>query len=201
MRMLLFFFILILMPAVTFADNQTSSANTETAILAGGCFWCTEADFEKVEGVIKAESGYTGGHTVNPTYKQVSSGTTGHLESVRITFDPEKISYASLIDHYWRTVDPTRNDGQFCDAGPQYRPAIFYLNDEQKKQALASQKRLERTKPFKAPLKVELIKAGEFYPAEEYHQDYYKKNPIRYNYYRFGCRRDARLEELWGKKH
>ena len=194
--------IILLAPLGVLAGQKQAgdtASNTETAILAGGCFWCTEADFEKLDGVVSAVSGYAGGHVKNPTYEQVSSGTTGHIEVVKVTYDTDKLGYTDILDQFWPTIDPTRNDGQFCDTGPQYRPAIFYQNDTQHKQALASIKKTEKTKPFKAPLKVELIKAGQFYPAEDYHQDYYKKNPYRYNLYRYGCRRDARLEELWGK--
>lgn len=198
--MRLLFILLLTFSAMPLAlDDSKASLNIETAILAGGCFWCTEADFEKLNGVLKAVSGYAGGQTKNPTYKQVSSGGTGHIEVVKVTYDADKIKYAEILDHFWRTIDPTRNDGQFCDTGPQYRSAIFYQNDEQQKQVLASAKRVEKTKSFKAPLKVEFIKAGQFYPAEDYHQDYYKKNPYRYKLYRYGCGRDARLKELWGK--
>jgi len=177
-----------------------TSEKTETAILAGGCFWCIESDYEKLKGVRAAVSGYIGGHVKNPTYKQVSSGRSGHIESVKITYDPEVISYSKILDYFWRHIDPTRNDGQFCDNGNQYRPAIFYLNQKQKELAMQSTEKTRKTKPFKAPLKVELIKATEFYPAENYHQDYYKKNPIRYRFYRYRCGRDSRVEALWGKK-
>jgi methionine-S-sulfoxide reductase len=181
------------------ATNPESSTSNKTAILAGGCFWCIEADFEKLNGVSDVISGYIGGHVKNPTYKQVSRGGTGHIESVRISYDPRVINYSQILDYFWRHIDPTRDDGQFCDSGKQYRPAIFYLNDKQQKDAIASMHKIEKIKPFKQPLKVELIKASEFYPAENYHQDYYKKNPLQYKYYRFSCRRDARVEELWGK--
>jgi len=171
----------------------------ETAILAGGCFWCIEADYEKLDGVLDVVSGYTGGQTKNPTYKEVSGGDSGHIESVEVTFDANTISYAEILDFFWRHVDPTRDDGQFCDRGPQYRPAIFYNGEVQHREAQASEQRTAANKPFSEPLKVELIAATEFYPAEEYHQDYYKKNPVRYSLYRFNCRRDARVEALWGK--
>lgn len=202
MRLFTMLALLLLTPLTVLAGPSQAgdtAGNTETAILAGGCFWCTEADFEKLDGVLSAVSGYAGGHVKDPTYKQVSAGTTGHIEVVKVTYDADKLGYGEILDHYWPTIDPTRNDGQFCDTGPQYRPAIFYQNDSQHKQALASIKKVEKTKPFSAPLKVELIKAGKFYPAEDYHQDYYKKNSYRYKLYRYGCRRDARLEELWGK--
>ena len=171
---------------------------TETAVLAGGCFWCVESDFEKLEGVIEVISGYSGGHTDNPTYKQVSAGGTGHIEVAEVIFDPKVISYTQILDYFWRHIDPTRDDGQFCDNGPSYRPAIFY-NETQKDLAIASKESIEKTKPFSDPIKVELIKASKFYPAEKYHQDYYKKNPLRYRYYRHGCGRDKRVEELWGE--
>ena len=183
-------------PAI--ADSAMSN-KLETATLAGGCFWCIESDFEKLDGVIDVVSGYTGGHVKNPTYKQVSSGRSGHIEAVQVNYDASKISYPEILDYFWRHVDPTRNDGQFCDRGPQYRPAIFYADENQHKLAMASEDHIEKTKPFKEALKVELIQASEFYPAEEYHQDYYKKNPIRYKFYRYNCGRDARVEELWGK--
>lgn len=177
-----------------------AAPKSETVILAGGCFWCTEADFEKVDGVLDAVSGYAGGHTKNPTYKQVSRGGSGHIEVVKVTFDTNKIKLPEILDHFWRTIDPTRNDGQFCDGGSQYRPAIFYQNAQQKREVLASARRVEKTKPFKEPLKVEFIQAGEFYPAEDYHQDYYKKNSFRYKYYRYSCGRDARIKALWGSE-
>jgi len=188
---------IIMLPFSTYAET---SEKTETAILAGGCFWCIESDYEKLKGVRAAVSGYIGGHIKNPTYKQVSSGRSGHIESVKITYDPEVISYSKILDYFWRHIDPTRNDGQFCDNGNQYRPAIFYLNQKQKDLAIQSTEKTRKIKPFKAPLKVELIKATEFYPAEKYHQDYYKKNPIRYRFYRYRCGRDSRVEALWGKK-
>jgi len=171
----------------------------KSIVLAGGCFWCIESDFEKLNGIIDAVSGYTGGHIKNPRYAQVSAGNSGHIESVKITYDPNIISYAKILDYFWHHIDPTRNDGQFCDRGPQYRPAIFYNNEEEKLNILASANIIEKNKTFSQPLKVEYIKTQTFYPAEEYHQDYYKKNPVRYNYYRYSCGRDARVEELWGK--
>ncbi len=171
----------------------------ETAILAGGCFWCIESDYEKLEGVLDVVSGYTGGESKNPTYKEVSSGRSGHIEVVKVSFDANRISYTEILDYFWRHIDPTRDDGQFCDRGPQYRPAIFYQGETQHQQALASEKMIAASKPFPEPLKVELIAATEFYPAEDYHQDYYKKNPIRYKFYRLSCGRDARIEALWGK--
>jgi len=171
----------------------------ETAILAGGCFWCIEADYEKLDGVLDVVSGYTGGELKNPTYKQVSSGNSGHTEAVKVSFDANRISYADILDYFWRHIDPTRSDGQFCDRGSQYRPAIFYAGETQQREALASEKSIAASKPFPEPLKVEIIAATEFYFAEDYHQDYYKKNPIRYKFYRLNCARDARIEMLWGK--
>lgn len=172
---------------------------TETAIFAGGCFWCVESDFDHVNGVLETVSGYSGGHVDNPTYKQVSNGGTGHLEVVRITFDPTVVSYEKLLDYYWRSVDPTDNGGQFCDRGEQYRTAVFYADEMQKKVAEASKAKLRETKPFAAPIVTDILPAKPFYAAEDYHQDYYNKNPIRYKYYRFSCGRDARVKELWGK--
>ena len=181
-----------------FADISPEP-KVETAILAGGCFWCIEADFEKLDGVLDVISGYTGGHVENPTYRQVSAGRTGHIEAVKITYDANLISYAAILDYYWRHIDPTRDDGQFCDLGPQYRPAIFYQTEDQKKVVMESEQKIEMTKPFSEPLKVELVQASNFYPAEEYHQDYYIKNPLRYHFYRYNCGRDTRVEQLWGK--
>ncbi len=169
------------------------------AIFAGGCFWCMEHPYDEIDGVISTTSGYTAGNTENPTYQQVSSGKTGHTEAVKVVYDPRKVSYEKLLEVFWPNVDPTTNDRQFCDPGSQYRPGIYYLNEEQKRLALESEAHINATKTFKEPLKVEIIQATTFYPAEEYHQDYYLKNPIRYKFYRLSCGRDARLEELWGK--
>ncbi len=177
---------------------EMSKANTANAIFAGGCFWCSESDFEKLDGVIEVVSGYTSGNSVNPTYKQVSSGGTGHTEAVRVEYDPAKISYQKLLDYFWRSIDPTVKDKQFCDHGSQYRSGIYYQNAEEKKLALASKKALEKSGRFDK-IYTEVLAASEFYPAEEYHQDYYKKNPVRYKYYRYSCGRDSRLESLWGK--
>jgi peptide-methionine (S)-S-oxide reductase len=176
----------------------TGTAQTAKAIFAGGCFWCVESDFDRVPGVISTTSGYTGGKTANPTYEQVSSHTTGHAESVQIVFDPAKVSYEQLVQHFWHTIDPTTKDRQFCDVGSPYRTAIFPVDAEQMKIATASRAALEKSKPFKDPVVTEVTMAGPFYPAEEYHQDYYKKNPVRYKYYRLTCGRDARVKELWG---
>src|SRR5215510_4681254 len=171
----------------------------ETATFAGGCFWCMEPPFDKLDGVISTTSGYTGGQTKNPTYEEVSSGVTGHAESVQIVFDPAKISYAQLLDVFWHNIDPLTPDAQFCDHGRQYRTAIFYHNEEQKRLAEASKKALEQSGRFTQPIVTEIVPAGEFYKAEDYHQDYYQKNPIRYKFYRYHCGRDPVLEKLWGK--
>lgn len=181
------------------AETGSAQQGYETATFAGGCFWCMEPPFDKLDGVISTTSGFTGGHTKNPTYKEVSRGGTGHAESVQIVYDPKKVSYSELLDVYWHNIDPTSANGQFCDRGNQYRSEIFYHNAEQKRLAEASKKALSETKPFKDPIVTAISPAGPFYPAEEYHQDYYQKNPVRYKFYRFGCGRDRRLEELWGK--
>ena len=172
----------------------------EKATFAGGCFWCVEADFDKVPGVISTTSGYTGGRTGNPTYEQVSRGGTGHVEAVEIVFDPAVVTYGQLLDHFWRNVDPFVAHRQFCDVGDQYRPEIFFHDEAQRKAAEASKAAVEKSKPFKEPIVVAITMATTFYPAEDYHQDYYQKNPIRYSYYRGGCGRDARLKQLWGDK-
>lgn len=170
----------------------------DKAAFAGGCFWCTEADFDKVEGVISTTSGYIGGKTANPTYESVSAGNTGHAEAVQIVYDPSKVSYSKLVEHFWRTIDPTVKDRQFCDAGSSYRSAIFVHDADQRAIAEASKKALEKSKPFREPIVTEIVNATTFYPAEGYHQDYYMKNPVRYKFYRYNCGRDARLKQLWG---
>ncbi|HEX9205182.1 MAG TPA: peptide-methionine (S)-S-oxide reductase MsrA [Candidatus Deferrimicrobiaceae bacterium] len=177
---------------------ETAAKPLEKATFAGGCFWCMEAPFDKLPGVVSVTAGYTGGNVKNPTYEQVSAGGTGHAEAVQIVFDPSRIGYARLLDVFWHNTDPTVTDRQFCDVGSQYRTAIFYQSDEQHRLALKSKEELQKTRPFKEPVVTEIARAGEFYPAEEYHQHYYKKNPIRYSYYRAGCGRDRRLKELWG---
>ena len=170
---------------------------TAMATFAGGCFWCVEADFDKVPGVISTTSGYTGGKVLNPTYSQVSAGNTGHTEAVEIVFDPSRISYQKLLDVFWRNHDPLAKDRQFCDRGDQYRPAIFYHNEEQRKLAEAS-KQAVQVKFAPRVVHTEIGKSGVFYKAEDYHQDYYRKNPEQYHEYRTGCGRDRRLRELWG---
>jgi peptide-methionine (S)-S-oxide reductase len=181
---------LVAMPAV--------SAPNEVAVFAGGCFWCEESAFEDLPGVVSAVSGYAGGTAVNPTYEQVSTGRTGHAESAQVTFDPSKITYEKLLDVYWHNIDPTQKDGQFCDHGSQYRTVIFYANEAQKKAALASKAKLEEEPRFKGKIATEIVPLTKFYPAEEYHQDYCKVNPIRYTAYYKGCGREARLKQIWG---
>lgn len=172
-------------------------AATAIATFGGGCFWCVEEAFDKVPGVISTTSGYMGGRTKNPTYQQVSSGSTGHNEVVQVVFDPAKVSYTQLLDAFWRNIDPTQVNGQFCDHGSQYRSEIYYLDDEQRRAAEASKAKLAKDKPFSGEIQTLITRAGEFYAAEDYHQDYYRKNPIRYSYYKNGCGRPARLKELW----
>lgn len=186
--------------AVAFALTapHARAAEQAEAIFAGGCFWCEEAAFEDKPGIVSVISGYAGGKVQSPTYEQVSSGGTGHAESVRVVYDPTKISYPQLLDIFWHNVDPLDAGGQFCDRGNQYRSAIFYENDEQKKEALASKEALEKSGRFDKPIATQIIAAGTFYPAEDYHQDYYKKNPLHYQAYRLGCGRDRRLQQLWG---
>jgi len=177
---------------------QQGLAATEKAVFAGGCFWCMEAPFDRLPGVVSVTPGYSGGQEKNPTYEQVSAGVTGHAEVVQIVFDPAKTSYAKLLDVFWHNIDPTVRDRQFCDVGRQYRSAIFYQGEGQKRAALQSKAALEKIKSFKGEIVTEITPAGEFYAAEEYHQHYYKKNPLRYKYYRSSCGRDRRLNELWG---
>jgi len=180
------------------AGTVKAAGKLEKADFAGGCFWCMEHPFDALPGVVSVTSGYTGGWQKNPTYKEVSAGGTGHAEAVQVVFDPAKIKYGTLLEVYWHNVDPTAKDRQFCDTGHQYRSAIFYHTEEQHREALQSKAALEKAKPFKEPVVTEIVPAGEFYPAEEYHQHYYKKNPFRYEFYRKGCGRDRRLKELWG---
>jgi len=180
------------------AQPVPDGAATAKATFAGGCFWCTEADFDKVEGVISTTSGYIGGMVVNPTYQQVVTGRTGHTEAVEVVYDPAKVTYARLLEVFWRNHDPLVKDRQFCDRGNQYRPGIFYHDEEQRRLAEATKRKHQAR--FKQPIQTEITAATTFYAAEDYHQDYYKKNPVRYKFYRFNCGRDARLEELWGKE-
>jgi len=185
------------------ANAQTTKpaagAATAKAIFAGGCFWCMEHPFDVLPGVVSTTSGYIGGQKKNPTYEEVSSGRTGHTEAVQVVYDPKKVTYEKLLDVFWHNIDPTVKDQQFCDHGSQYRSGIFYTDDEQKRLAEASKAALDRNKPFSAAIVTEITRASEFYPAEDYHQDFYLKNPLRYKYYRSGCGRDARLKQLWGK--
>jgi peptide-methionine (S)-S-oxide reductase len=180
------------------AAAQAPESGRATAIFAGGCFWCVEADFDKVPGVISTTSGYTGGTAANPTYAQVSAGQTGHTEAVEVVYDPSKVSYAALLDFFWHHIDPLTKDAQFCDHGPQYRSAIFYRNDEEKRLAEASKMAVAET--LKKPVFTEIAPAGPFYKAEDYHQDYYVKNPVRYKFYRWNCGRDQRIAQVWGNK-
>jgi peptide-methionine (S)-S-oxide reductase len=177
------------------APKETKLA---TATFAGGCFWCMETPFDKLIGVVSTTSGYTGGTKVNPTYDEVSEGTTGHAEAVQVVYDPSKLSYAYLLEVFWHNVDPVTPNKQFCDQGSQYRTAIFYHDAEQKKLAEESKRKLEASGRFKQPIVTQIVAASAFYPAEDYHQNYYEKNPLRYRSYRNGCGRDARLKELWG---
>ena len=182
------------------ARQGADGRKLEKATFAGGCFWCMEEALDKVEGVVSTTSGYTGGRVKNPSYEDVSSGVTGHAESVEILYDPAKVTYAKILETFWRNIDPITPDAQFCDHGPQYRSAIFYHDETQKRLAEESKKALEKTKPFKEPIVTEITPAAEFYPAEEYHQNFYEKNPVRYRLYKYGCGRAKRLEELWGNK-
>ena len=177
-----------------------AQGNLRTATFAGGCFWCVEADFEKVDGVVEVISGYTGGHQENPTYQEVSAGGTGHVEAVQVTYDPAKVSYTQLLDYFWRHVDPTDPDGQFVDRGSQYRSVIFYHDEEQKRLAEESERELEKSGRFAKPIVTDILPFTKFYPAEEYHQDYYKKNPVRYKFYRWNSGRDQFLTRVWGEE-
>ncbi len=188
-----------LVPAHSGNQNKSSQDGLARATFAGGCFWCMEPPYDKLDGVISTTSGYTGGQTKNPTYEATSSGRTGHAEAVQIVYDPKKIGYEKLLDVFWRNVDPLTANAQFCDHGSQYRTAIFYHGEEQKRLAEQSKQALEKSGKLKKPIVTEIVSATEFYPAEDYHQDYYIKNPVRYKYYRFSCGRDKWLEELWGK--
>ncbi len=191
---------LIALACATFAASafaQTNTPKTAQAIFAGGCFWCMEPPFDNTPGVVATTSGYSGGDKPNPTYYEVSSGTTGHYEVVRVDYDPAKIGYKALLDVFWQNIDPFNARGQFCDSGPQYRAVIFYGNDAEKKLAEASKAELQ-AKRFKEPIVTQVLPAKPFYAAEDYHQNFYLKNPLKYKFYRFNCRRDARLDEVWG---
>lgn len=186
--------------ASTTRDQRVANADsgTQVAIFAGGCFWCMEPPYDALPGVISTESGYIGGTTARPSYEQVSAGGTGHAEALRVTYDPRKVTYSKLLEVFWHNIDPVAVDRQFCDRGDQYRSAIFPVNDEQRREALASKSAVQANPRFKQPIATRIEPTATFYLAEEYHQDYYKKNPIRYKYYRYGCGRDSRLQELWG---
>ena len=180
------------------ATKAAAAKGTATAIFGGGCFWCIEADFEKLPGVLGAESGYTAGKTPNPTYEQVSDGGTGHAEVVRVTYDPAKVSYSALLEYFWRHIDPTVKDKQFCDSGTQYRSGVYYGNESERAIIEASKAKILKAGVIKQ-IQTEIAPASQFYSAEDYHQDYYKKNPVRYKLYRLNCGRDARVAEVWGK--
>jgi peptide-methionine (S)-S-oxide reductase len=182
------------------AEKKTNSDQSlATATFAGGCFWCMEPPYDKLDGVISTTSGYTGGRKKNPTYEEVSGGTTGHAEAVQVAYDPTKVSYEKLLEVFWQNIDPYTPNAQFCDHGSQYRSAIFYHDEEQKRAAEASKQKLEKSGRITQPIVTEIVPAGEFYPAEDYHQDYYQNNPVRYKYYRYRCGRDEALEKIWGK--
>lgn len=190
---------LIFTGAAQAGENKAMTAQTAIATFAGGCFWCMEPPYDKLDGVISTTSGYTGGQVENPTYEQVSSGGTGHAEAIQIEYDPSRISYAQLLEVFWRNIDPTVENAQFCDHGSQYRSAIFYHDDEQRRLAEESKQALLDSKKFPV-VHTQIEPLTTFYPAEDYHQDYYRKNPLRYKFYRYSCGRDQRLKELWGKE-
>lgn len=185
-------------PAEAKPTAAGSPGRSSVAIFAGGCFWCMEPPFDKLAGVTSTTSGYTGGHVANPTYEQVSAGGTGHAEAVQVTYDPARVSYATLLNVYWHNIDPVAVNRQFCDGGDQYRSAIFTLGPEQKRLAEASKRTLQASGRFDRPIATQIVAASTFYPAEGYHQDYYRTNPLRYKFYRASCGRDKRLEQVWG---
>jgi peptide-methionine (S)-S-oxide reductase len=189
---------LVLFASVAFMDGALAQSQRASAVFAGGCFWCVEADFDKVPGVIATTSGYAGGTTANPTYHQVSAGGTGYAEAVKVDYDPSKVSYQTLLDYFWHHIDPTVRNRQFCDVGDQYRTAIFVGSGEERRLAEASKKKVEGE--LKKPIYTQIVEAGKFYPAEDYHQDFYKKNSVKYKFYRWNCGRDQRLEQIWGSK-
>ncbi len=189
---------LILMVSLLAGNYSVSfAADTETAIFAGGCFWCVESDFDKVDGVISTVSGYTGGHTKDATYREVTAGGTGHREAVEIEFDPSVVDYGQLLDIFWRSVNPTDNGGQFCDRGESYTTAIFATSEDQKEAAERSKANLQTSGKLKKDIVTPVLEAMTFYPAEDYHQNYYKKNPVRYKFYRYRCGRDAEIAKVW----
>ena len=195
-------FITVAMLAATATSSAFAASDDElaTATFAGGCFWCVESDFDAVPGVVETISGYTGGTADSPTYRQVTAGGTGHREAVQIRYDPKQVSYERLLHIFWRSVDPTDGGGQFCDRGESYQTAIFVGNEEERRLAEASRDMLERSMVLDAPVVTPVETAGEFYPAEDYHQDYYTKNPVRYRFYRFSCGRDSRVQQVWGRQ-
>ncbi len=195
MKKIIFGWMVIIMATTPVAANEI-----EKATFAAGCFWCMEHPFDEIKGVISTTSGYTSGHQNNPTYQQVSAGRTGHTEAVQILFDPSIISYAELLDVYWRNSDPTTANRQFCDVGSQYRPGIFFHNEKQQRLAEASKQKIVQSKSFHEDVITEITAASRFWPAEEYHQNYYLKNPVRYKFYRYNCGRQQRLDQLWGEK-
>ena len=184
--------------SVQSASQAAADPTLSKAYFAGGCFWCMDEAFEKVEGVLSATSGYMGGRVPNPSYEAVSAGRTGHAESVEVVYDPTKVSYQKLLDAFWHNVDPVTPNAQFCDHGSQYRSAIFFQTDEEKRASDASKQAIEQSKRFNEPIVTQIVMASQFYPAEDYHQDYYKKNPVRYKLYKYNCGRAKRLEALWG---
>lgn len=186
----------LLLAAILCSLQISAFAETKTAIFAGGCFWCMEKPYDEIEGVKSTISGYTGGHTENPTYQSTSEGTTGHYEAVLIEYDADKVSYQTLLDVFWKNIDPFDAHGQFCDKGPQYRAGIFTNDENEIELAKKSKQALQEKLKDKATIVTEILPAKKFYAAEEYHQNYYQKNPIRYKYYRYGCRRDSRLEAV-----
>ncbi|MFZ1415395.1 MAG: peptide-methionine (S)-S-oxide reductase MsrA [Defluviicoccus sp.] len=181
------------------ADTPAAAAQVARAVFAGGCFWCMEPPFDALPGVVATVSGYTGGNRENPSYEQVSAGGTGHFEAIEVTYDPARVSYGQLLDVFWRNVDPLDDGGQFCDRGDSYRTAVFYATEEEKAAALKSREAAAAKLLIKGPIVTPLLPAVKFYPAEDYHQDYYQKNPLRYKYYRYACERDQRLKEVWGE--
>jgi peptide-methionine (S)-S-oxide reductase len=196
-----FLLLFLLFAAATPSDGAVAQSNArtlESAIFAGGCFWCMEPPFDKLDGVVSTTVGFTGGRTKNPTYEEVSAGGTGHAESIRIVYDPARVSYSRLLEVFWHNIDPTTPHRQFCDVGDQYRAAIFYSSEAERILAEKSKQAIEKAGRIREPIVTEIAPAGPFYPAEEYHQDYYRKNPVRYKFFRLNCGRDRRLKDLWG---
>jgi peptide-methionine (S)-S-oxide reductase len=187
------------LPLMSEGSFAAEKSGQTKAIFAGGCFWCMEEVYEKVDGVISVTSGYTGGHVAHPTYEEVSAGGTGHAEAVEVIYNPKTVTYQHLLEVFWRNIDPTTPNAQFCDHGSQYRSAIFYSNEKQKQLSYKSKQEVENSKSFPQPIVTEISPTSTFYPAEEYHQDFYTKNPVRYNFYKWNCGRSQRLEQLWGK--